>query len=298
MRPWSKARDAVAVRVNRGVILKVAVASELSLVAMVCSQFDRRGNRTVDLYGLECVHENLLPHKYSFHGDFGGLRAEGCGMAFKGQRLFVTAFSSKTVHVLDVLRMEHVHCILCPSEPRDVDCAGDLMAVLLRGHPMFVEIRQCGGDGAYPLLRTIEPVLHFIDSLSFSHDASLLALKDYQHGVSIFETATWSRSMPRTCQVLAGTALVACHNEEGWLCITRRGIARMEDECGAPLVSDDGRIDQFAVIPRFGLIFVGSDLPWVEDEDVFLVACPDVVAMNAMSVVRVQWMCAVLRSCV
>lgn len=278
-------------------ILSVAVASDLNLVA-VAGCASSGGECVVDVLGLERVHDNELPYKFSFGRGPSyavdttfAFEAKYCDVAFSGTSagiLYVADYGSRTVHVLDVLHRTYVESIICHRQPRFVACARDMMAVILWADRMCistpddtVEIRQC--SRGYPVLRTI----HFgrtIKGLCFSPDGATLAVA----GSGLLQVVD-----PSTATLLKSfksmTEKVAYLDSEGWVKAEAHGIERLDGQTLVPWLS----WPEFALILGFGMLTTVG--PWPPYRCLCLVQCPDVAAMRAMSEPRLEWMAAVAR---
>jgi hypothetical protein len=125
-------------------------------------------------------------------------------------------------------------------------------------------------------------------STFFAHTAAFITQdQNEERGVQLVSTENWrEESVWRHKDYSTGS--VVHHEQEGWLAATSTGIRRMVD--GTVLVP--GFAHDFALIPKVGLVKAVFGNP---DGAVFLVTCPDVVAMRAMSAERVQWMAVVAR---
>jgi len=303
MRAWKESASGVE---GCGQVVTMAVAAELKVLALLCF---RSGCCFVDLYDLR--DDQLLVCRASVNL---GHRAPGTlvahGMAFSGlagsSTLFVPDVAHGEVCVLpDVLGTYDVVKHPCGDRgPIDVACVQDMVAVSFRTHSLgIVEIWRYPGNGTYQVLKTLTTGLTQI-GVSFSVDGAVLALapastffahttafmtqdQDEERGVQLMSTEDWrEESVWRHKDYSTGS--VVHHEQEGWLAATSTGIRRMVD--GTVLVP--GFAHDFALIPKVGLVKAVFGNP---DDAVFLVTCPDVVAMRAMSAERVQWMAVVAR---
>ena len=312
MHPWSLNKDAVELEQRerqRHRILRIAVCADLNLLALACeNDAGDTWTPSVDLFGLERVHDNALPYKYSFGP---GCEVEvpfdfyegGCGVALSTTTnvLFVAASQSGKIHVLDVERRTLATDIQCLGEPYDLACARDMMAVAVRSmerNTWSIEIRQC--SGAYTVLRTVDLdpwALHPVVGLSTDGTELAVAASTGMEapiGLALFRTDTMTVSNTFR-QGMVNTILY--WEDQGWV-VSSRGCVQWLRDVHDPLPVLPTAMSCFkhpAIVPRFGMVWVRVGA-WDDHERVHLVACPDVVAMRGMGEARVGWMVAVART--
>ncbi len=164
------------------------------------------------------------------------------------------------------------------------------MAWVARGRH-FLELRQCSG-AAYPVLPTVELRVVCLFRIAFSTDASTLAVAAYPE--TLFISTTVSK-MDRHRHLYSFRGIVHCE-DQGWVVFTEDHVCCLD---GPVLVEAEHRtpshrIEFLAIVPRFGMVKVEKDRSG--GHFVYLVACPDVVAMRGMGEARVGWMVAVART--
>jgi hypothetical protein len=277
-------------------------------MALAC--VDTWTNASVDLFGLERVHDNALPYKYSF--------GPGCEVEMVFLGISCMAFAPATgllfvadcakLRVLDVGRRTVGTDLLCSGNPVSLACARDVMAVAvwsMERSSCYIEIRQC--SGAYTVLRTVvlEPRTMYYAVVGLSTDGTALAVA-FNNGrpglLAIFSTDTGRLVSNTYCHKAADTILY--WEDQGWVVAWGGCVQWLRDAPNDPhdplqpwpvFPTAMFCFKRPAIVPRFGMVWVRV-CAWDENERVHLVACPDVVAMRGMGEARVGWMVAVART--
>jgi hypothetical protein len=248
----------------------IAVCADLNLMALACSN---HCNTSVDLCGLERVHDNELPYKYSFgpgcevEAVFSGISDMAFGPT--SNLLFVADFGCARIRVLDVGRRIVGMDLRCSGEPRFLACARDMLAMVLVGHDglHFIEIRQY--SSACPVLRTLDLDLRIVSpyGLGFSTDGTTLAVAaDSQ----IFFISAPSGTVSKIKILRHPFVRNIFHSENhGWLVSADTHVRSLNDPV---LVEPERkhRIFLTAILPRFGMAKVEMDR--YGSEFVYLVA--------------------------
>ena len=239
--------------------------------------------------------------------------------------LLVTDHGHDVVHVVDVVSRAHAGYVAAPrsiSGPRGVAATGDLVAISAwedsRGCDHVVHIYRVGSGGGshWTHVRVIGRGVGYSDGqlqqpygLRFSGDGAAICVADWRNGrVSLFHVGdgrfvrhiATELNGPRDVEEVKNGWVVACWGSDTVEFARNDGDG--DGDCIGPFLGKadggtgirDGEFDgpvALALVPALGLIVRDC---W--NSRLKLFSTPDMLAMRAMSAIRIGWMTATFRA--
>ena len=238
--------------------------------------------------------------------------------ADRSDLLLVVEHGHDAVHMIDVVSRAHIGYVAAPGTiagPRGVAASGDLVAVSgwknWEGGDHLVHIYRAGTGGGshWTKMRVIGGGIGGLDGqvqqpigLRFSEDGSTICVADYVNGrVSLFRVSdgefvrhiATELDGPRDVEVIEGGWMVACWGSDAveFVCDGGRPFLGRTDGGSGSVDGEFYGPAALAVVPGLGLVV----RQWGRLQ---VASTLDILAMRAMSDVRVGWMTATYRAIV